>query len=152
MITGLTAGAFDLLHPGYVALFRYIKTDDYCNCNFLTVALHVDPSIERPEKNKPVNSVGDRTMVLLAMKYVDEVIPYDTEKDLKNLIATLVPDYLFIGGDHKNDKFTGSDLDIVKSCQTEAIFCPREHDYSTTVLRKKIYRDELQRIHAPVFK
>ena len=150
MITGLVAGAFDLIHPGYISMLRYTKNNPYVSCDFLTVALHVDPSIERPQKNKPVNSVADRIIVLKAIKYVDEVIPYDTEKDLENLIATLVPGYLYIGEDHENDDYTGKSLHSKLSFTP--IFCPRQHNYSTTELRMKIFeaeRDKFGSIAAP---
>lgn len=104
----------------------------------LWVGLHTDPSIDRPEKNKPVQSTFERFMQLDACKYVDYVIPYDTEHDLTNLLATLDFNVRFLGSDYEGKNFTAKDL-----CEKRGIrihYIPRLHDYSSTELRKRCGR------------
>ena len=101
---GIVAGNFDVIHPGYVKLFEDAKTNA---CNVLIVALQGDPTIERPYKCKPVQTVEEREYILLSIKYVDEVIHYNTEEELLNLIKTVEHDVRIIGSDYKDIDFTG---------------------------------------------
>lgn len=128
MKKGFTAGAFDLLHYGHLLMLREIREQ----CDYLIVGLHTDPTLDRPEKNKPIEEVEERKLRLESCKYVDEVILYDTEADLYELLKNLKPDIRFIGADWKGKKFTGDDLDI------KVIFNSRNHNYSSTNLRKRI--------------
>ena len=128
MVRGFTCGAFDLLHPGHLFLFEKAKEE----CDWLIIGLHTDPSIDRPSKNKPCESVFERWYRLSAVKYVDEIIPYDTEADLYNLLVLQQPDLRFLGGEYAGRGYTGNDLDI------EVSFIARHHDYSSSALRKKI--------------
>lgn len=128
MIKGFTAGAFDLLHAGHLLMLKEVKGQ----CDFLIIGLHTDPTIDRPEKNKPVETVEERKMRLEGCKYVDEIVLYDTEEDLYNLLKKLKPDVRFLGEDWKDKHFTGDDLLI------KIIFNSRGHNFSSTNLKKRI--------------
>ena len=128
MVRGFTCGAFDLLHPGHLFLFEKAKEE----CSWLIIGLHTDTSIDRPSKNKPCESVFERWYRLSAVKYVDEIIPYDTEADLYNLLVLQQPDLRFLGEEYAGRGYTGNDLDI------EVSFIARHHDYSSSALRNKI--------------
>ena len=126
---GLVAGNFDVIHPGYVKLFEDAKSNA---CNYLIVALQGDPTIERPFKCKPVQSVDERQYILESIKYVDKVIHYNTEKELLDIVKNLDYDVRIIGSDYKNVEFTG------KSCEKSIYYHTREHKYSLTDLKKRI--------------
>jgi len=101
-------------------------------CNHLVIALQSDPTIDRPEKNKPVQTLQERIIILNAIKYVDEIIVYDTEEDLYDLLKNNNLDVRILGTDYKNKKFTGDDLDI------SIHFHHRNHDWSSSSLKNKI--------------
>jgi len=126
---GFVASSFDLIHPGYVLMLKEAK---YI-CDHLVCALHVDPSIERPEKNRPVQTYEERLMVLEAIRYVDEVVKFETEEDLLGLIKTINPNIRILGTDYKNKSFTGMNLDI------DIHWHKRDHQWSTSDLRKRIF-------------
>lgn len=128
MKIGFTAGAMDLLHPGHLMMLRECKD----RCDWLIVGLHTDPTIDRPKKNKPVETVWERWLRLQSCGLVDEIIPYETEEDLTNLLRYLRPDVRFVGADHIGKDFTGKELDIPVSYNS------RDHNYSTTNLRRRI--------------
>lgn len=128
MIKGFTAGALDLLHAGHVLMLKECKSQ----CDYLIVGLHTDPTIDRPQKNKPVESVEERKIRLQGCRYVDKIITYDTEGDLYNLLKELNPDIRFIGADWKGKHFTGDDLPI------KVIFNSRDHNFSSSNLRDRI--------------
>lgn len=128
MRIGFTCGAFDLLHAGHVAMLEEAKTQ----CDFLIVGLETDPTHDRPEKHKPVQSIFERYLQLKACKYVDDIIPYDSEADLLNLLRIINIDVRILGKEYKNRQFTGWDLPM------EVYFNKREHAYSSTELRKRI--------------
>jgi glycerol-3-phosphate cytidylyltransferase len=134
MKIGFIAGCFDLIHPGYIAMFKDAKNNV---CEHLIIGLHSDPSIERPNtKAKPVHNIDERIQILSAIKYIDEIIVYDTEKDLYNLLSRLKDECSdltrILGSDYSNVKYHGHDLGI------PVYFHNRNHNYSTTELRKKI--------------
>ena len=105
--TGIIAGCFDVIHPGYVKMFK--EASD--NCDHLIIALHSDPSIERPHKLKPILSSKDRLDILSSIRYIDQIILYDTEEDLHNIISVLKPTIRFQGDDYKNrTDYTGYGL------------------------------------------
>ena len=93
MKVGFTASTFDLLHAGHIAMLREAKTQ----CDYLICAIQVDPSVDREEKNKPVQTLVERYIQLSAVKYVDEIIPYQTEQDLEDILNTFKIDVRFIG-------------------------------------------------------
>jgi glycerol-3-phosphate cytidylyltransferase len=126
---GIVASCFDLFHSGHVLMLMEAKE----NCDRLVVALQSDPTIDRPEKNKPIQGMYERFIQVDSCKYVDQVIPYDTEADLYNLLASLDWDVRFLGMDYwDRDDFTGSDLDI------PIHYCSRRHNYSSSALRTRI--------------
>lgn len=127
-IVGFTAGAFDLTHAGHYLMFKESKE----NCDYLIVALQTDPTIDRPEKNKPVQTLEERKIQLEACKYIDEIIVYDTEADLYELLKKLTPDIRFVGIDHKGKPFTGDELPI------KIFWNTRDHGYSSSKLRERI--------------
>jgi glycerol-3-phosphate cytidylyltransferase len=126
-ITGVVAGAFDLIHPGYCKLFKFCKE----NCDHLTVLLHDDPSIER-KKMKPVHTLEERIEILESIRYVDKVIPYQDEIDLAQKLEIGSYNVRFLGDDYKNKNYTAEYLPI------KVIYTDRSHNYSTTDLKKKI--------------
>lgn len=128
MTKGFTCGAFDLLHAGHVLMLKECKS----KCDKLIVGLHTDPSIDRPKKNKPVETVEERMIRLMGCKYVDGVVQYDTEKDLLYLLKSMNLDVRFVGADWKGKKFTGKSLPI------KVIYNSRSHNYSSTNLRKRV--------------
>jgi len=129
MIVGITASAFDLLHAGHVAMLREAKSQ----CDYLIAALQVDPSEERPQKNRPVQNIVERYIQLKGSAYVDEVIPYRTESDLLLTLSALKIDVRIIGEEYKGKEFTGRML-------VEPFFNKRVHGLSTSELRQRIRR------------
>jgi glycerol-3-phosphate cytidylyltransferase len=125
---GFTCGAFDLLHAGHVVMLKEARK----NCDWLVVGLQTDPSIDRQDKNKPIQSVYERYVQLSGVKFVDEIIPYDTEQSLVDLLQSQEIDIRFIGEDYRDREFTGSDLPI------EVFYTSRQHSFSSTNLRKVI--------------
>ena len=125
---GFTCGAFDLLHAGHVLMLKEAKDQ----CDWLIVGLQSDPSIDRKEKNSPIQELKERQIQLSAIKFVDEIVVYETEKDLFELLKKLKPDIRIIGADHKGGKFTGWELPI------ELYFNSRDHSYSTSELRRRV--------------
>ena len=132
---GFTCGAFDILHVGHVRMLKEARE----NCEYLIVGIQSDPSIDRPQKNKPVQSFEERIEMVSSMKYVDEVVIYTTEESLYKLLQKLNPDVRIIGEDWKNKKYTGWDLPIKMHFNT------RKHSFSTSELRNRIYQAELKR-------
>jgi len=126
--TGFVASSFDLIHPGYILMLKEAKTV----CEHLICGLHTDPTIDREQKNKPVQTVEERLLVLEAVKYVDEVVLYNTEEDLYNLLKALKPDVRILGTDYAGKQVTGSELDI------EIHWHVRNHGWSTSNLRRRI--------------
>lgn len=133
MIIGFTCSAFDLLHPGHLAMLKECKD----NCDYLIVGLHTDPSIDRPKaKNKPVQTVYERFAQLRACKYVDEIIPYETEYDLINLIAVENINIRFVGEEYSDTFLTAQDI-----CEKRGIkifYNSRKHKYSSSELRSRL--------------
>ena len=128
MITGFTCSCFDLLHAGHILMLEEAKLQ----CDRLVVGLQTDPTLDRPEKNAPLQSITERYIQLAAVKYVDEIIPYSTEQDLSNLLKALPIDIRIIGEDYRDKDFTGKELNI------PLYYNKREHDWSSSALRKKI--------------
>jgi glycerol-3-phosphate cytidylyltransferase len=129
MIVGFIAGVFDVIHPGYIKMFKEAKR----NCDILCVGLQTDPTIDRPTKLKPILSYTDRLDTLLAIKYINKIYPYDTEVDLVNLLKSIKPDIRFLGDDYKGKQFTGSDLEIIIH------YFDRSHEWSSTKFKREIY-------------
>jgi len=123
---GIIAGNFDVIHPGYIFLFNECKE----NCDHLILFLHEDPSIERPEKLKPVLSLKERILILSSLRQIDEIIPYKLESDLLSLIKIMNIDVRFLGDDYINKAFTGKELNI------PIHYLNRSHGWSTTKYKK----------------
>lgn len=134
MTVGFTASAFDLLHAGHIAMLREAKEQ----CDYLICGLQVDPSIDRPEKNRPVQTLVERYTQLSAVKYVDEIVPYVSEKDLLDILTMYQIDVRILGNEYKDKEFTGREV-----CETLGIhlhFNRRNHRFSTTDLRARILK------------
>ena len=129
---GWTCGAFDLLHSGHIELLKDCKT----KCDYLIVGLQSDPSIDRSEKNKPIQSIEERLIMLKAIKYVDKVVIYHTEADLLALLKLIKPDIRINGIDWKGKPFTGHELDM------EYHYHSRNHNWSSSDLRRRVYKAE----------
>ena len=132
MKTGITFSTFDLLHAGHVMMLKEAKSV----CDYLICGLHVDPKIERPQKNSPTQSLPERYMQLSSVKYVDEIIPYQYEQDLWDILKSYSINIRIVGADHKGSNFSG--LDICKDLGIEVYYNHRDHDFSSTDLRKRI--------------
>ena len=128
MRIGFTCGAFDLLHAGHVVMLEEAKN----NCDYLIVGLQSDPTLDRSDKNKPVQSIYERFIQLNGIKYVDEVIPYDREATLVDILNTKPIDVRFVGEEYEEKQFTGSHLPI------EIYYTSRQHTFSSTDLRKRV--------------
>jgi len=129
---GLTASTFDLLHAGHIAMLREAKTQ----CDYLICALQIDPTIDRPEKNKPVQTIVERFVQLQAVRYVDEIIPYQTEQDLEDILKMYQLDVRIIGEEYKSGKFTGRAICAARGI--EIYFNHRDHRFSTSDLRQRV--------------
>jgi glycerol-3-phosphate cytidylyltransferase len=136
MKTGITFSTFDLFHAGHVKMLEEAKT----KCDYLIVGLQLDPSIDRPEKNKPTQSIIERYVQLKACKYVDEIIPYVTEDDLIDILSSFKIDIRIIGEEYQNKDFTGKEYCVKKII--EIYYNKRKHRFSSTALRKKVSESE----------
>ena len=140
MRVGFTCSTFDLLHAGHIAMLREAKSQ----CDYLICGLQVDPSLDRKEKNSPIQTIVERYTQLQAIDYVDEIIPYITESDLEDILNMLPINVRILGDEYRNKEFTGKSI-----CQKRGIklyFNSRDHKFSTTNLRKKVYdRENIRR-------
>lgn len=132
MKTGITFSTFDLLHAGHIAMLAEAKSV----CDYLICGLHVDPQVERPNKNQPIQSLVERYIQLSAVKHVDEIIPYNLEKDLHDILLTYPINVRIIGADYKDIEFSGKDICLTKGI--EIYYNQRSHSFSSTELRKRI--------------
>lgn len=133
---GFTCGCFDLLHYGHLLLLDDAKK----NYDIVIVGLQTDPTIDRPNKNRPIQSLEERLFMLKSIKYVDEIIIYTTEKELYDLLKELKPNGRILGTDYIDKSFTGDDLDI------PIYWHNRNHSYSTTDLRNRVYIGEKNKL------
>jgi len=136
MRVGITASTFDLLHAGHVVMLREAKTQ----CDYLICALQNDPSVDRPEKNKPVQSIVERQAQLAAIKYVDEILVYNTEEELTDILAMYQIDVKIMGEEYRDKDFSGKDL--CRQRDIELYFNKRDHRFSTSDLRSRVYNAE----------
>ena len=132
MKVGFTASTFDLLHAGHIAMLSEAKTV----CNYLIAGLHVNPNIEREEKNLPVQTLVERYTQLKAVSYVDEIIPYESENDLMDILKMYPIDIRIIGEEYRDKDFTGKNLDM------EIYYNKRRHDFSSSLLRERVVKHE----------
>ena len=136
MKTGIIAGNFDIIHPGYVAMFKECKD----NCDRFVVLLHSDPSIERPNKLKPILSTEERVEMLKCFRQIDDVLTYNLESELHELIVLLKPNVRFLGDDYKEKDYTGKDLNI------PVHWIGRDHGWSTTKFKLKITNQTMKQV------
>lgn len=129
---GITFGAFDLLHAGHVAMLAEAKQ----NCDYLVVGLQNDPSVDRPEKNKPIQSIFERQLQITACRFVDEVVVYNTEADVMDILKTLPVKVRIIGSDYVDKDFTGKQYCIDNNIKV--VYNSREHSFSTSELRDRV--------------
>lgn len=135
-IIGITCSTFDLLHAGHIIMLEECKK----YCDYLICALQVDPTIDRPKKNKPIQSLVERFIQLDAVKYVDKIIPYSTEEELLTIFSSLDIDVRILGEEYKNTDFTGKKTCINRNIKL--IYNKRDHNFSTTNLRELVYKQE----------
>lgn len=141
-IIGITFSCFDLLHAGHVRMLAEAKQQ----CDYLIVGLQTDPTIDRPEKNKPTQTVVERYIQLKGCKYVDEIVPYATEKDLEDILKLYPIDVRIIGVEYKDKHFTGRDF-----CEKKNIklyYNERNHRFSSTNLRKEVFKRESLKLNS----
>ena len=136
MKTGITFSCFDLFHAGHIKMLEEAKTQ----CDFLIVGLQVDPTLDRPEKNKPIQTVVERYIQLKSCKFIDEIVPYATEQDLLDILSSFKINVRIIGEEYKKINFTGKDYCIKKGI--ELYYNKREHRFSSSGLRKQVYNVE----------
>jgi glycerol-3-phosphate cytidylyltransferase len=132
-VVGFTCGAMDLLHAGHVLMLKECREQ----CDYLIVGLQTDPSIDRPGKNRPIETLEERRIRLEGCRYVDEIRLYESEEDLYKLLQELKPNVRFLGADWKDKHFTGYDLPI------KIIFNSRDHKFSSSNLRERIKNSDI---------
>lgn len=138
MKTGITFSAFDLLHAGHIKMLEEAKRQ----CDYLIVGLQTDPTIDRPEKNKPTQSVVERYIQLKGCRFVDEIVPYATEQDLEDILRAFHIDVRIVGDEYQDKNFTGREY-----CETKGIelyFNHRDHRFSSSSLRKEVAEKQLK--------
>ena len=136
MVIGFTCSTFDLLHAGHVLMLRDAKSV----CDHLICGLQIDPTIDRAEKNSPIQSVVERHAQLAAVKYVDEIIPYSTEEDLKDILEMYPIKVRILGDEYRTKDFTGKD--VCKKRDIELYFNSRDHRFSSSGLRQRVFEME----------
>jgi len=132
MKVGFTCSTFDLLHAGHISMLREAKQ----HCDYLICGLQTDPSVDRPEKNRPIQTIVERYVQLNAVGYVDEIIPYATEEDLKDILSMLQIDVRILGEEYRDKEFTGKD--ICRKRDIQLFFNKREHRFSSSDLRDRV--------------
>ena len=131
-VIGFTCSTFDLLHAGHITMLEEAKH----HCDYLIVGLQNDPTIDRPEKNAPIQSIVERQIQLAAVKFIDEIIVYNTEQDLMDLLLTLPIKVRVLGDEYKAKDFTGKD--IAKQRGIKIVYNGRDHSFSSSSLRKRV--------------
>lgn len=129
---GFTCSSFDLLHSGHVTMLAEARS----HCDYLIAGLQIDPTIDRPEKNFPIQSIVERQIQLIGVKYIDDIFVYNTEKDLENLLMMLPITVRIIGEEYREKDFTGKQFCIDNGIKI--VYNSRNHNFSTTELRKRI--------------
>ena len=132
---GFTCSCFDLLHCGHCIMLEDCKTQ----CDILIIGLQTDPTIDRKDKNKPIEEYEERKIMIESIKYVDDIIEYNTEAELLEILKELQPDVRIIGTDWKGKKYTGCELPI------NMYWHKRNHEWSTSNLRRRVFKGELSK-------
>ena len=137
---GITFSTFDLLHAGHIAMLSEAKK----HCDYLIAALQTDPTIDRPDtKNTPVQSIVERQIQLQAVRYVDEIVVYQTEKDLEDILLTLPLNVRILGVEYEDKEFTGKN--ICEQRGIDLIYNGRDHSFSSSNLRKRVFETEMSK-------
>ncbi len=129
---GIVFSAFDLLHAGHITMLAEAKN----HCDYLIAGLQNNPAFDRPQKNTPIQSIVERQIQLAATRYVDEIVVYNTESDLEDILMSLPIDVRILGVEYKHEDFTGKD--ICESLGIEIVYNSRNHSFSSSSLRKRI--------------
>jgi glycerol-3-phosphate cytidylyltransferase len=138
---GIVFSTFDLLHAGHIAMLAEVKN----HCDYLIAGLQTDPTIDRPDtKNAPIQSIVERQITLSATRYVDEIVVYQTEKDLEDILLTLPIDVRILGIEYANKDFTGRD--ICHDRGIEIVYNGRDHSFSSSSLRKRVAEAERNKL------
>jgi glycerol-3-phosphate cytidylyltransferase len=140
MKTGITFSAFDLLHAGHITMLEEAKRQ----CDYLICALQTDPTLDRPEKNRPTQTVVERYIQLKGCKFVDEIVPYATEQDLEDILRSLKIDVRIIGDEYRDKSFTGREY--CESKGIELYYNTRDHRFSSSGLRKVVAEKEALKV------
>ena len=140
MIVGFTCSTFDLLHAGHIQMLREAKEQ----CEYLIVGLQTDPTIDRKEKNKPIQTLVERYSQLKAVRYIDEIIPYQTEQDLIDILSMYHINLRILGEEYREKDFTGKD--ICRKRGIDLYFNTREHRFSTTDLRERVSNEPNKKV------
>ena len=134
---GITFSTFDLFHAGHIAMLSEAKN----HCDYLIVGLQTDPTIDRPDsKNPPVQSILERQIQVSACRFVDEIVVYQTEKDLQDILLTLPIDVRILGVEYADKDFTGKNICFDRGI--ELVFNSRDHSFSSSNLRERVWQDE----------
>jgi glycerol-3-phosphate cytidylyltransferase len=139
MIVGITFSTFDLLHAGHVQMLREAKEQ----CDYLICGLQMDPSVDRPEKNAPVQTIVERYTQLKGVKYVDEIIPYCSEKDVEDILTMYHINVRILGEEYRDKEFTGKD--ICRKRDIDLYFNKRDHRFSSSDLRKRVAQRQTEK-------
>jgi glycerol-3-phosphate cytidylyltransferase len=138
---GITFSTFDMLHAGHIAMLSEAKN----HCDYLIAGLQTDPTIDRPDtKNKPIQSIVERQIQLAACRYVDEVVVYQTEQDLIDLLLILPLDVRILGVEYQHSEFTGKEECFMRDI--ELVFNGRDHSFSSSSLRKRVAHAETMKV------
>ena len=132
MIRGFTCGAFDLLHAGHVLMLKEAKEQ----CDYLIVGLHIDPSLERPSKNKPIQTLQERLIQLDGCQYVDQILTYETEQDMYDILKDFYINVRIVGKEYRDIELSGRD--VCEKLGIKIYYNDRSHSYSSTELRERI--------------
>ena len=134
---GIVFSTFDLLHAGHIAMLAEVKN----HCDYLIAGLQTDPTIDRPDtKNAPIQSIVERQITLSATRYVDEIVVYQTEKDLEDILLTLPIDVRILGIEYADKDFTGKQICLNRGI--EIVYNGRDHSFSSSSLRKRVAEAE----------
>ena len=136
---GITFSAFDLLHAGHIKMLEEAKRQ----CDYLIVGLQTDPTLDRPEKNRPAQTVVERYIQLKGCKFVDEIVPYASEQDLEDILRSFKIDVRIVGDEYKEQDFTGRMYYEAKGI--ELYFNTRDHRFSSSGLRREVHQKELNK-------
>ena len=133
---GITFSTFDMLHAGHIAMLSEAKN----HCDYLIAGLQNNASWDRPQKNAPIQSIVERQIALSANRFVDEIVVYNTEKDLEDILLTLPIDIRILGVEYMQQEFTGRA--ICERLNIELVFNGRDHSFSSTNLRERVWQAE----------